>query len=173
MKNKRVFLLLVISTVLTLIYSVFLFFPYFDDVNEVTLVSNHLVFGYQIGFGYIGQSDQNIKGSMIVLISSILGVLAFVFNFIFMIYFKCSKSYKTSLMFLIFALTIPFIAIAVCSIIISWPIYHNLNATKNDIAIYSPYYFVSLIALIGALAINMFLLIYLAINRHKLIKSTN
>ena len=166
MKKKNIITLLIISTVCSLVYSVLLFLPYFLDVNKLTQSVNHIVYGYQIGFGVKGLSDVNIIGSGFTLICQLFGMAAFIFSLVFLLYFVVSKK-RIPIMFFFFGLTIPGMALAATSLMVSWPLYQRLNATKNDIAIYTWVYFVSVVVTIVSFLINCFLLVYLATSTRK------
>lgn len=161
MNTKTLRILLTLSTIFALLYVGLLFTPYFLDRTSGTNAINHLVFGYQVGFGKKGYSDEKIIGSYPLLICQLMGIIGSVLCVIFLIWYFHHKKEKSFLYFL-FALTIPFFAFAGVSIALSWPIYQSLNALKSAYVQYTPFYFASLVSIVLAFLINVFLLIFFA-----------
>ncbi len=164
MTKKTLKILLILSTIFAFIYVGLLFTPYFLDRTSGTNAINHLVYGYQVGFGKNGYSDVKIIGSYPIMICEILGIVGSLLNLIFLIWYLRHKKDNPFLYFL-FALTIPFLAFSGVGIALSWPIYQSLNALRNAYVQYTVFYFTSLVSVVLAFLINAFLLLFFAINR--------
>ncbi len=140
--------------------------PYFVDVDKYTGAVHHLVFGFRIGFGKSGLSDEKIIGSYPILICQILGLIGAILNIVFSFWYSKRKS-DSGIIYFLFALTIPFFAFALTGVTLSWSIYQALNTTGSSTVIYTAFYFVSLFSTIIIFLINSFLLIFFAINRKR------
>ncbi len=164
MTKKTLKLLLILSTIFAFIYVGLLFSPYFLDRTSGTDAINHLVYGYQVGFGKNGYSDVKIIGSYPIMICEILGMAGSLLSLVFLIwYFHHTK--ESPFFYFLFALTIPFLAFSGVGIALSWPIYQSLNALRNAYVQYTLFYFISLVSIVLAFLINAFLLLFFAINR--------
>lgn len=159
---SSIFSLAFIATFLFLLLS-----PYFYDVNANTQTLNHLVYGYQIGFGREGTSDVLIKGSLFVLICYISGAISFVLGLCFLLWFIFSKKRNAPMIYFLLGITLFCLCLVTSSLILSWPIYQSLNASKMDNAIFTWQYFVSLISMILATLINFYQIIYIAMNKRR------
>ena len=164
MKRKTFISILLIATVFTILYTLFLFMPYFAETNKATGVVDKIVFGYQIGFGFKGTSSENIKGNLGILICQLGGMFASLTSIFFFIYYGILRK-ESKIMYLLSGLSFLGLSLAFTSICIAWPVYQNLNATKDQIAQYSWEYFFTLATTGIALIINGFVTIYCAINK--------
>ena len=143
--------------------------PYFVDADKYTGAVHHLVYGFRIGFGKSGLSDENIIGSYPILICQILGLAGAILNIVFSFWYSKRKS-DSGIIYFLFALTIPFFAFALTGVALSWPIYQALNTTGSSTVVYTLFYFISLFSTIIIFLINSFLLIFFAINRKRVTK---
>lgn len=167
MHKKVVIISSIFSLAFVAIFIFLLFSPYFYDVNANTQTLNHLVYGYQIGLGKDGTSDVYIKGSLFVLICYACGLLSFVLILSFLLWFIFSKKRNAPMMYFLLGIILFCLCLVTSSLILSWPIYQSLNASKMDNAIFTWQYFVSLITMILATLINFYQIIYIAMNKRR------
>ncbi len=166
MNRKRTIIILIISTLLTVSFSAFLFTPYFSEITSFTKAVDKVVFGYQIGFGRGGQPDQTINGSVLIMIGQIAGMVAGVCSLIYTVWYIFSKKNSSFMMFL-YCLCTPCLALAFTSIAISWPLYQALNSNTSHSAYYHWCYYVTIVLTAIAFFIDAFALVSVAIDRKK------
>lgn len=166
MTRKRTIIILIISTILTLSFSGFLFSPYFSEITSFTQAVDKVVFGYQIGFGKQGQPSEQITGSIIIMIGQIAGMVAGVCSLTYTIWYIFSKKNVSFMMFL-YCLCTPCLALAFTSIAISWPMYQALNSNTFHSAYYHWCYYVTIVLTAIAFFIDAFALVRVAIDRKK------
>ena len=148
-------------------YCLFLFAPYFYDVNKNTNSINHLVYGYQLGYGFPGQSDVKINGNLFLFIAQICGPICFICLLTFLLWFIFSKKKNSPMMYFLLGVSMFCISLVVSSLFLSWPIYQSANASRVDNPIFTWQFFLSIGSVIVGLIINAYLIIYIAMNKRK------